>query len=84
MMSHHDDRRRPTIVVFTQHAERRAVERGLDLRHIAELLLSDHDRRRRNAGEADWLLRAGGAAIAYDWPDGDDPTTALVISAWRE
>jgi hypothetical protein len=47
-------------------------------------LLSYHGRRQRNDGEADWLLRAQGLAVAYNWPDGDDTATALVISVWRE
>jgi hypothetical protein len=29
-------------------------------------------------------VRAGGVAIADNWPDGEDDATALVISAWRE
>ena len=74
----------PAIVVFTRHAERRALERRLDLQDVAELLLAHHDQRRRNSGEADWLLRVRGVAIAYNWPDGGDDVTALVISAWRE
>lgn len=74
----------PAIVAFTLHAERRAVERGLVLHELAELVLEHHDRRRRNSGRADWLVRAAGLAIAYDWPDGNDSTTALVISTWRE
>lgn len=74
----------PAIVAFTRHAEGRILERRLDLVDIAELLLSHHDQRRRNPGEADWLVRVRGVAIAYDWPDGDDDTTALVLSAWRE
>jgi hypothetical protein len=74
----------PSIVAFIWHVERRALERGLALDQVAELVLTYHDRRRRNAGEADWIIRASGIAIVYDWPDGDDATTALVISAWRE
>lgn len=74
----------PAIVVFTSHGERRARERHLDPHHLAELLLSNHERRKRNPGQADWLVRTGGVAIAYDWPDGSDQATALVISAWRE
>lgn len=74
----------PAIVVFTRHAERRALERRLELHDVAGLLLSHHDQRRRNPGEADWLVLARGVAIAYNWPDGDDDTTALIISAWRE
>jgi hypothetical protein len=74
----------PAIVAFIRHAERRALERGLALDHLAELVLTHHDRRLRNPGDADWIIHAGGTAIVYDWPDGDDSTTALVISAWRE
>lgn len=74
----------PVIVTFTRHAERRALERGLDLRDVGELLLEHHDQRRRNPGPADWLIRARGIAVAYNWPDAGDQATALVISAWRE
>lgn len=74
----------PAIVRFTLHAERRVLERRLDVHAIADLLLGHHGQRRRNPGDADWLVRAGGVAIAYNWPDGEDDATALVISAWRE
>jgi hypothetical protein len=74
----------PAIVVFTWHAELRALERGLALSELAELVLKHHDQRLRNPGEADWIIHAAGVAIVYDWPDGTDATTALVISAWRE
>lgn len=74
----------PVIVVFTRHAERRAIERRLDLRDVSDLLLASHALRQRNSGRADWLIRAHGIAIAYDWPDEVDATTALVISVWRE
>jgi len=47
-------------------------------------VLASHHRRRRNPGDADWLVRERGMAIAYNWPDGDDATTALVITLWRE
>lgn len=72
----------PAVVVFTRHAELRALERGLDLQEIADLL-SRHDRRRRNPGPADWLVRGSSITIVYNWPDGDDQTAALVLSAWR-
>ena len=64
----------PAIVAFTRHAERRALERRLGLHDVGELLLSRHDQRRRNPHDADWLVRASGIAIAYNWPDGDDVT----------
>jgi hypothetical protein len=75
---------RLAIVVFTRHAERRLAERRLTAREIAELVTEHHGQRRRNPGDADWLIRARGIAVAYDWPDGEDETTAVVITAWRE
>ena len=74
----------PAVVAFTRHAERRALERGLALGELGELLLAHHHRRLRNPGDADWIVRAAGVAIIYDWPDGKDTAAALVISAWRE
>jgi len=32
----------------------------------------------------DWLLRARGLAIAYNWPDDNNTAAAPVISVWRE
>jgi len=58
----------PAVVAFTRHAERRALERHLDLQDLGELLLSHHVQRRRNRGQADWLVRTRGIAIAYNWP----------------
>jgi len=52
----------PAIVAFPWHAERRALERRLVLADLAELVLEHHDRRLRNPGEADWVIRAGGVA----------------------
>ena len=74
----------PAVVVFTRHAEQRAAERDIPLRDVADVLLAGHARRRRNPGDADWLLRERGITIAYDWPDRDDAMTAVVISVWRE
>ena len=74
----------PSIVAFTWHAERRALERGLVLPDLADLVLKHHDRRRRNPGNADWIIHASGVVILYDWPDEGDAITALVISVWRE
>lgn len=74
----------PSRVEFTGHAERRAVQRGLSMRDVANLVLAEHPRRRRNPGNADWLLHARGIVVAYNWPDGRDRTTALVITTWPE
>jgi hypothetical protein len=74
----------PSVVVFTLHAEQRALERRISLTEAADAVLGGHHRRVRNPGEADWLLRYRGMAIAYNWPDGEDTATGLVISLWRE
>jgi hypothetical protein len=74
----------PVIVIFTAHGQRRAFERGLSVKDVAEIVLAQHHRRQRNPGEADWLVRDRGIAISYNWPDAGDATTALVVSCWRE
>ena len=74
----------PAIVIFSRHAERRLAERGLTPGDVARLLLENHERRRRNPGDADWMLHVGDVAIAYVWLDGDDATTAVVVTAWRQ
>lgn len=74
----------PAIVALTRHAEQRLEERGIATSEAAEVVLSGHHRRRRNPGEADWLVRGRGIAVAYNWPDEGDQTTALVVSGWRE
>jgi hypothetical protein len=71
-------------VALTEHAELRAAERRLSLREIADLVWAEHERRRKNPGDADWMVHARGIAVAYNWPDRDDPTTALVVTLWRE
>lgn len=50
--------------------ERRARKRRLALAALAERVLEHHDRRRRNPGDAAWIIRAGGVVIVYDLPDG--------------
>jgi hypothetical protein len=74
----------PAIVAFTRHAERRLRERGIAPGDVADVVLTRHHRRRRNPGAADWLVAGQGIAVAYNWPDEGDETTALVLSAWRQ
>lgn len=76
--------RAPTLVQFTNYAERRAAQRGLSRRQIAELVLAEHPRRRRNPRKADWIVRSQGIGVAYDWPDRGDETIALVVTVWSE
>ena len=46
------------------------------------MLLSNHDRRKCNPGEADWIVTGNGLVVVYIWPDGTDETMARVVSLW--
>jgi hypothetical protein len=74
----------PSRVEFTKYAEDRAVQRGLSSRQVADLVLEQHERRRRNPRQADWVVRGRGLGVAYNWPDRGDRTTALVVTVWSE
>lgn len=74
--------RAPSRVVFTDHAAERAARYGIPYGDIADAVLDEHERRQRNPGAADWLIRKGRLTVIYDWPDGDDETTARVITVW--
>lgn len=76
--------RTPSLVLFTRYAERRLAQRGLSQAQVADLVLYEHPRRRRNPREADWLVRAQGMGVAYNWPDRGDQTAALVVTVWSE
>jgi hypothetical protein len=47
------------------------------------VVLEEHVRRQGNPGMADWRVRRGTLVVLYDWPDGDDETTARVVTVWR-
>lgn len=70
--------------MFTDHAAERAARYAIALADVADAILDRHDRRRRNAGAGDWLLRSGSLVIVYAWPDRDDPSTARIITLWTE
>lgn len=74
----------PARVAFSRHAEERCWQFRRGRQDVADLVLSGHARRERNPGAADWLLRARGLVVAYNWPDGDDPTTARVVTLWPQ
>jgi hypothetical protein len=75
---------RPVLVLFTAHAERRCAEFHCGRRTVADLVLSEHDSRRRNPGGADWLVRGAGVVVAYNWPDRGDPSVARVVTLWPQ
>lgn len=74
----------PSRVAFSEHALEQLARRGLSAEQVADAVLASHDRRRRNPHSAHWLVRARGVVVAYNWPDGDDHTTAYIVSAWPE
>jgi len=57
---------------------------GIARADIEDAVLSDHDKRARNTGAADWLLRSGRLAIAYHYPAADEELTALIVTLWRQ
>jgi hypothetical protein len=74
--------RAPRRVIFTDHAAERAARYGIAYGDIADAVLDDHQRRQRNPGVGDWLVRKRRLTVVYDWPDGEDETTARVITVW--
>lgn len=46
---------------------------------VEQAVLAGHERRSRNTGAVDWLLRSRRLAIAYNYP-GDDDLTASVVT----
>jgi len=58
----------PSQVAFSEHALDQLARRGLSERHIAETVLIDHARRRRNPGSAEWLITGHGLEVVYNWP----------------
>jgi hypothetical protein len=74
----------PSRVRLGRHARDRCLDYDRSPAEIADLVLANHRRRRRNPGSADWLLTARGLVVAYNWPDRDDPTTAHVVTLWPE
>jgi hypothetical protein len=70
-------------VAFTDHAAERAARYALPAIEVADVVLEEHSYRKANPGAADWRVRRGVLVVLYDWPDGDDETTACVVTMWR-
>ena len=71
------------MVVWTDHAVVKAQLLGLAPSDVEDAVRSEHERRTRNTGAADWLVRSGRLTVAYNYPEGDD-LTALVVTHWRQ
>ena len=73
----------PRIVVWTDHALVKAHILGIARADVEDSILEGHERRARNPGGADWLLRVGRLAIAYSHPSDGDDLAARVVTIWR-
>lgn len=74
--------------IWTDHALLRLSQRRLERFEIEEAIRANHDERKANDGQADWLVRAMtplGVRIEaiYDHPVGNDEATIRIVSAWR-
>lgn len=72
----------PRRIEWTDHALAKAELLGIARADVEDTILSQHERRTRNTGAADWLLVSGRLVTAYDYPAGDE-LTALVVTLWR-
>jgi hypothetical protein len=73
---------------WTDHALLRLSQRRLERFDVEEGIRANHDERKANDGQADWLVRAMtplGIRIEaiYDHPVGNDEATIRIVSAWR-
>jgi hypothetical protein len=73
----------PISVRWTLHALDKAQQLGFARRDIESALLNGHRERRRNKGQARWLVADGRLVIAYEHPDGEDPLVARIVTVWR-
>ena len=66
----------------------RLSQRRLERVDVEEVIRANHDERKANDGQADWLVRAmtplgPWIEAIYDYPVGDDEETVRIVSAWR-
>jgi hypothetical protein len=58
--------RAPSVITWTDHASAKAQLLGIARADVEHAVLGGHHERTRNTGAADWLLRSGRLAIAYN------------------
>ncbi len=73
----------PQHVRWTDHAYVKANTLGAARADIEQTVIDHHDVRRTNTGAAQWRLSTGPWVVLYDHPDGDDRTTARIVTLWR-
>jgi hypothetical protein len=74
--------------IWTDHALLRLSQRRLERFDVEQAIRANHDERKTNDGQADWLVLATtplGVRIEaiYDHPVGHDEATIRIVSAWR-
>jgi hypothetical protein len=74
--------------IWTDHALLRLSQRRLERFDVEEAIRANHDERKANDGQADWLVRATTALgvrieAIYDHPVGSAEATIRIVSAWR-
>ena len=74
----------PVSVSWTLHALDKAQQLGFPRIDVEAAVLGGHRARRRNAGQAAWMVVAGRLVVVYEHPDGDDPLAARVVTVWRQ
>ncbi len=74
---------KPQIVTWTDHALAKAGLLGIARAEVEEAIFTGRPRRTRNTRSADWLLKVGRLAIAYNHPDQGDELGARVVTLWR-
>ncbi len=73
----------PISVRWTLHALDKAQQLGFTRRDVESAVLEGHRERRRNKGQARWLVAAGRLVVAYEHPDDEDPLIAPIVTVWR-
>jgi hypothetical protein len=77
------NRPNPSLVIWSKHALDKVQELSASIPDLEDGLLANHDKRTRNARAADWSLRLGTYAVAYDHPVDNDWTKAKIVTLWR-
>jgi hypothetical protein len=73
----------PEHVRWTDHAYVKADLLGAARTDIERAVIEGHQARQANTGAAQWRISTGPWLILYDHPDGDDHTTARIVTLWR-
>jgi hypothetical protein len=73
----------PSKITWSEHAVVKAHLLGYSRSDIEALVLTRHAHRARNTEAADWLLRSGRLAVAYNFPAAGG-VAAHIVTLWRQ